>query len=154
MVRIGSVEEGELPALLSAAAVFVHPTWDDGFGYPPLEALACGTPVVVSDLAITRELLAPHALRVGSDDPRRWADAIDHALHDAAHRETVARVAPTWTSRFGVDRLGARLVHAYRRTLARSGSAPPPRARRQASSQHHVVDEVGPRGADRAQPHA
>ncbi len=154
VTRIGTVAESDLPALLSAASVLVHPSREDGFGYPPLEALACGTPVVVSDLAVTRELLGPHAIRVASDESAQWADAIESALDDGRRRDTLARLAPYWRSRFDVGRLGTRLVHVYRSTLAamrRDGqqltatNAPPP---------GDVVDEVRPRGPDRAQIHS
>jgi glycosyl transferase family 1 len=46
VIRAGYVGDDDLPALYSAAAVFVFPSWLEGFGLPPLEAMTCGTPVI------------------------------------------------------------------------------------------------------------
>ena len=55
---LGMVPSEDLAALYSAARVFVFPTLAEGFGMPPIEALCCGTPSLVSDLPILRETLA------------------------------------------------------------------------------------------------
>jgi glycosyltransferase involved in cell wall biosynthesis len=65
--RLGAVGDDELLRLYQGADLFVLPTVDEGFGFPPLEALACGTPVAVSDIPVFRETLG--------DQARRFADA-------------------------------------------------------------------------------
>ena len=58
----GYVDDVDLPALYSAAAVFVYPSLYEGFGLPPLEAMACGTPVVVSNSSSLPEVVADAGL--------------------------------------------------------------------------------------------
>ncbi len=56
VVMPGWVEENDLPAIFSAALAFVFPTLHEGFGIPVLQAMACGTPVAMSDLPVLREI--------------------------------------------------------------------------------------------------
>ena len=63
---LGEVPESRLIELYQSARLVVLPSADEGFGYPPLEALACGTPVAVSDRPVFRETLGDEATRFGS----------------------------------------------------------------------------------------
>ena len=71
------VAEADLPALYSAADLFAYPSLYEGFGLPPLEAMACGTPVVCSNTTSLPEVVGDAALTV---DPRN-TDAIAGAMH-------------------------------------------------------------------------
>ena len=64
---LGYVDDADLPALYQGARLFVFPSLHEGFGLPPLEAMACGTPVVASDISVIREVLGEAAVLV---DPR------------------------------------------------------------------------------------
>lgn len=88
----GFVEDADLPAVLSAAEGFVWPSLFEGFGLPPLEALACGVPVLTSHTSSLPELFAGHALLV---DPASTADIALGLLHLAAQggQATPAAVA-------------------------------------------------------------
>jgi glycosyltransferase involved in cell wall biosynthesis len=55
----GRVEDADLPTLLSAASCFVFPSLYEGFGYPPLEAMACGCPVICSNATSLPEVCGP-----------------------------------------------------------------------------------------------
>jgi glycosyltransferase involved in cell wall biosynthesis len=59
---LGSTEDDVLPALYSGAAGFVYPSLYEGFGFPPLEAMACGCPVAVSDIPAHRETCGETAI--------------------------------------------------------------------------------------------
>ena len=77
-VRIpGFLLDADLPAVLASARLLAMPSRYEGFGIPPLEALATGTPVVVSDLPVFRENLGTHARYAAVGD----ADALAEALH-------------------------------------------------------------------------
>jgi glycosyltransferase involved in cell wall biosynthesis len=64
----GLVEDDDLAAIYSGARALVFPSDDEGFGLPPVEALACGTPVVVCDVPALREVLGERATFVDCDD--------------------------------------------------------------------------------------
>jgi glycosyltransferase involved in cell wall biosynthesis len=64
----GLVDDDELAAIYTGAQALVFPSDDEGFGLPPLEALACGTPVAASDLPVLREVLGDRATFVDVTD--------------------------------------------------------------------------------------
>ncbi|MFN2625234.1 MAG: glycosyltransferase, partial [Mycobacteriales bacterium] len=76
VVLTGYLDDPELARLTGAAACLVLPSRYEGFGIPPLEALACGIPVVVSDLPVLREVLGAHAHYVPVGDVDALADAL------------------------------------------------------------------------------
>lgn len=73
---LGFVPDARLRALVAGAAALVLPSRDEGFGLPALEALACGTPVVVSDLPALREVLGDQATYAESGQPEAFAEAL------------------------------------------------------------------------------
>src|SRR6266508_2410413 len=78
----GYVADADLPALYSAAELFVFPSLYEGFGLPPLEAMACGTPVVTSNVSSLPEAVGDAALLVDPHDPASIADGIQRAVTD------------------------------------------------------------------------
>ncbi len=72
----GFIEETDQPALLSAATAFVWPSLWEGFGLPLLEAMACGTPVLTSNVASIPEVVDDAALTVNPEDEEAIADAL------------------------------------------------------------------------------
>jgi glycosyltransferase involved in cell wall biosynthesis len=76
VVLAGRVPDRELAALYAGARATVLPSLDEGFGFTPLESLAAGTPVVVSDLPALRETLGDAALRVPPGDEPALAEAL------------------------------------------------------------------------------
>ncbi len=73
---IGFVEEEHKPVLLREAMTFVFPSRAEGFGLPPLEAMACGTPVVTTDCTSLPEVVGDAAFTVNPDEERRMGGAI------------------------------------------------------------------------------
>lgn len=88
--RLGYVAEAMLPQLLAGARALAFPSVYEGFGLPPLEAMASGTPVVASSASCIPEVTADAALLVPPDDIGRMAAALEQALVDDAWRD-VAR---------------------------------------------------------------
>jgi glycosyltransferase involved in cell wall biosynthesis len=80
----GRVSQADLPALMSAAKVFVLPSRYEGFGLPALEAMACGTPVVVSDGGALPEVVGDAGLVVPGGDPAGLVSALREVLLDEA----------------------------------------------------------------------
>lgn len=88
----GYVEEADLPALLSGAACFAFPSLYEGFGFPVLEAQACGTPVVASNASSIPEVAGDGALLVDAHDTAALAQAMVRVLSDETLRaELIAR---------------------------------------------------------------
>jgi glycosyltransferase involved in cell wall biosynthesis len=78
----GYVSDNDLPALYAAASVFAYPSLYEGFGIPPLEAMACGTPVVASTAGALPEVLGDAALLVDPYDEDALAEALQAAAAD------------------------------------------------------------------------
>jgi glycosyltransferase involved in cell wall biosynthesis len=86
VILTGYVADEDLPPLYRAARVFVYPSLFEGFGLPPLEALACGTAVVTSNNSSLPEVVGEAALLVEARDEAAIAQAILEAAHDEALR--------------------------------------------------------------------
>lgn len=85
----GFVPDGELPLWYNAAELFVYPSRYEGFGLPPLEAMACGTPVIVSDQSSLPEVVGEAGLQLPPDDPDAWALAMAELLESPARRQAL-----------------------------------------------------------------
>ena len=81
--HLDAVEPAHLPAIYNLARVLAHPAWYEGFGLPPLEAMACGTPVVVSNSSSLPEVVDGAGLVVPPGDPDEWRKALEKVLGDA-----------------------------------------------------------------------
>ena len=90
VVFTGRIPEDELVAAYAGAACLVLPSLHEGFGLPPLEAMACGCPVVVSTAGSLPEVVGDAGLVV-EPEPRALADAIRATLHDDRRTELRAR---------------------------------------------------------------
>ena len=95
--RLGHVED--LGSLYAGALAVVLPSWIEGFGLTPVEGIAAGTPAIVSDLAVLREVLGEGALYVRPGDASGLADALLRVAADPELRERLltagrAAIAP------------------------------------------------------------
>lgn len=84
--QVGQVSDGELRALYEGATGFIFPSLYEGFGLPPLEAMACGCPVIVSRTASLPEVCGPAALYCDPHDPPDMAAQIQRLMTDPALR--------------------------------------------------------------------
>ena len=88
---LGHVPQLALPALYAGAALFVFPSLYEGFGLPPLEAMASGVPVIVSNRASLPEVVGDAAEIVAAEDPEATAARIASLLNDAGARAELTR---------------------------------------------------------------
>jgi glycosyltransferase involved in cell wall biosynthesis len=112
----GYVDDALLRDLYSRAAAFVFPSRYEGFGLPPLQALACGLPVVAARIPVTEEVLGDCAAYVEPGDPSGLAVALSSVMSspNAVLTEAGRRRAQTFTWSSAADRA----VGCYRATLA------------------------------------
>ena len=113
----GFVAERDLPLWYNAAAVFAYPSVYEGFGLPPAEALACGTPVVVADTSSLPEVVGEAGLRVPPEDADALADALHAALTDSALIDSLRERGPQQAARFSWQRTAEATAATYRRAL-------------------------------------
>ena len=115
---LGFVPDDDLPALLTAAEVFVFPSLYEGFGLPPLEAMACGTPVVASDSSSLPEVLGDAALLVPPGDVAALAGALARLLDDGALRARLRERGLARAASFTWERTARATLAAYREAAA------------------------------------
>jgi glycosyltransferase involved in cell wall biosynthesis len=116
----GYVDDRDLPALYSAAEVFVFPSLYEGFGLPPLEAMACGAPVVTSNASSLPEVVGDAALTVDPYDVDGLAAAIERALTDEGLRAELRRRGLERAARFTWERAAHETLAVYEQVLNRN----------------------------------
>jgi glycosyltransferase involved in cell wall biosynthesis len=119
---IGWVDEGHKPALYRGAACAVFPSRYEGFGLPLLEALACGTPLVTSNVSSLPELLGNAGFAVDPDDVQEMAGAILACLVDEALAAQLRQRGPLQSARFHWAQTARETLAAYQEAAA-SGKA-------------------------------
>jgi glycosyltransferase involved in cell wall biosynthesis len=115
----GYVDDRDLPALYSAAELFVFPSLYEGFGLPPLEAMACRTPVVTSNVSSLPEVVGDAALVVDPYDVGGLAAAIERALTEMALRADLRRRGLERADDFTWERTARETLAVYQQMLNR-----------------------------------
>lgn len=110
-------DDQTLAALYNGAAFLVFPSLYEGFGLPALEAMACGTPVVVSDRGALPEVVGEAGWILPAEDEGRWAEAMEALLEDAEARALMRRKALERAAQFSWDRAAAETWAVYRKVL-------------------------------------
>lgn len=110
---LGSVDDETLAAWYNAADVLVFPSLCEGFGWPPLEAMACGTPVVASNIAPITEIVGDAGLLVAPDDPAAVADAAEQVLTDPALAASMRERGLARARQFTWERTAAGTLAVY-----------------------------------------
>lgn len=99
------VDDG--PLLYQACTIFAYPSRYEGFGLPPLEAMACGAPVIVSDASSLPEVVGGAAIRIAPDDVAGWATAINRLLEDESLRDDLSARGLARAASFSYQRTAA-----------------------------------------------
>jgi glycosyltransferase involved in cell wall biosynthesis len=114
IVRTGWVEQAELAALLGRASVLAYPSLYEGFGFPPLQAMRTGVPVVATRAGSLPEVLGDGALLVDAGDHEGLVEALDAVLGDEALRGRLSAAGSAWCARYTWEHCGAGLEALYR----------------------------------------
>jgi glycosyltransferase involved in cell wall biosynthesis len=110
-------DEWELSCLYSGASLLVQPSLAEGFGLPPLEAMACGVPVLASDAGSLPEVLGDAAELLPPREPAAWATAVLGLLSDVARRAALAERGSKRAARFTWERTARATRAIYEEAL-------------------------------------
>lgn len=113
----GFVPDADLPALYRAATLFAFPSFYEGFGLPPLEAMLCGTPVVASHASSIPEVTGEAALSFEPADTGAIARQLNRVLSDPELAETMRQAGFAQASRFSAQRGIAETLALYQDIL-------------------------------------
>jgi glycosyltransferase involved in cell wall biosynthesis len=114
----GFVATEDLPAVYGAATAFVFPSLFEGFGLPPLEAMACGTPVICSNAASLPEVVGDDALLFDPRSPEALAACMRRMLDDAELRRRLSAAGLARVPLFSPQRATHQTVEVYREAVA------------------------------------
>ncbi len=114
---IGQVDEADKPALYSTATALIFPSRYEGFGLPPLEAMACGTPVIISNRSSLPEVVGAGGVCLDTDDPDELAQAMARIINDAAWREQLSQAALKQAQQFSWQRTARLTRQAWQDAL-------------------------------------
>jgi glycosyltransferase involved in cell wall biosynthesis len=118
VIVTGWLEEQELAALVASATALLHPATHEGFGLPPLEAMAAGTPVVASTGGAVPEVVGHAGLLLDHDDVDAWADTLVRLAGDADLATTLRTKGLVQSAPYTWERTAAETVAVHRRVLA------------------------------------
>lgn len=113
--RLGVVEDADLPALYRAAGAFAYPSLAEGFGFPVLEAMTCGTPVLTSHTSCLPEVAGEAALLVDPMDVDAIRDGLRRLLTDEALAHTLRTAGPPRAASFSWRQAARTTLALYRR---------------------------------------
>ncbi|HLF25412.1 MAG TPA: glycosyltransferase family 1 protein [Anaerolineae bacterium] len=114
----GFIDDADLPALYSAATVFAYPSLYEGFGLPLLEAMACGTPVIGSNVSSIPEVVGDAGLLVDPLDVDAIAAGLIGLLKDASARDAYLRAGLQRAAQFSWDAAARQLLAIYDEMLS------------------------------------
>lgn len=115
VVFTGYVPEEDAPALYSCAEAFVFPSLYEGFGMPPLEAMACGTPVIVSNTSSLPEVVGDAGILVDPHDIENISFEMDRLINDSEVRKTLSEKGLEQSRKFTWEDSARKVIEVYNR---------------------------------------
>jgi glycosyltransferase involved in cell wall biosynthesis len=110
---VSGLDDEQLRALYGGAEVFVFPSLAEGFGLPPLQAMACGVPVIASGIPALREVLGDAALYIDPYDVDEMTGAIVRLARDEAERNRLAAAGPVQAAQFSWRETAKQTLEVY-----------------------------------------
>lgn len=106
--------EEEMPLLYNLAKLFVFPSYYEGFGLPPLEAISCGTPVITSNRASLPEVVGDSAILVNPDDASGLADAMNDVLSNESLQKQLSQKGLVQSKLFSWEKAAGETLDVYK----------------------------------------
>lgn len=107
----------DLPAIYSSAELFVYPSLYEGFGLPPLEAMACGTPVITSNVSSLPEVVGDAAIMIDPNNSDELADQISKVLNDKDLQKRLREKGFERAKLFSWDKSALETIKVYEEVL-------------------------------------
>ncbi len=126
VVRPGYVPDGDLPFIYNAAEAFIYPSLYEGFGLPPLEAMACGVPVISSNATSLPEVVGDAGVLVDPEDTDSMAEAIAGVLTDEGQRSDLRQKGLTRAAEFSWEQTARQTLDVYRQAVEGDDASPDP----------------------------
>ncbi len=117
VVFTGYIEEVDKPALYSGAVGFTFPSLYEGFGFPPLEAMACGTPVIASNRSSIPEVVGRAGILLDPNDGPGWVKAIERLLDSSSFAQKLAAQGLVQAKKFNWFKTAQQTTLVYQRVL-------------------------------------
>jgi glycosyltransferase involved in cell wall biosynthesis len=114
---VSSVPPSEMPALYQGASTLIMPSYTETFGLPMLEAMACGIPVIASDIPVAREICGEAACYYRLGDPEDLAEKLIYVLKDTDKRSELIKSGKERAQHFSWDKSAVRLLQLLRDAL-------------------------------------
>jgi glycosyltransferase involved in cell wall biosynthesis len=115
---VGRVSDAQLPALLSGASLFAFPSLYEGFGLPPLEAMACGTPVLVSNITSLPEVVGAAARQVNPLSVEDIAEGLVEVLSNDSQLKALSQAGLKQAQSFNWDNTAAKTLEVFENILS------------------------------------
>lgn len=116
-VITGFVDDESIPALISGSTAFLYPAFYEGFGFPVLEAMACGAPVVASSIPTTIEVLGEVGLTAPANDVDALARHLASVMADKTFAARIGSLALEKSKEFTAERMTKGTVEVFREVL-------------------------------------
>jgi alpha-1,3-rhamnosyl/mannosyltransferase len=117
---LGYVDDADLPCLYAGALALVYPSIYEGFGLPPLEAMACGTPVIVSNRSSIPEVVDGAGILIEPEDEAAITEALMRLRDDSSWRADLVARGLARASEFSWERSALETLAVYRHALTRA----------------------------------
>ena len=114
VIKIGYVDDKDLPPLYSGASLFVYPAYYEGFGMPPLEAMACGVPVITSDNSSLPEVVGGAAITIKADDTSELTKQMNRVLTDEKLHTKLRNAGLIQSQKFSWEESAKKLIEILR----------------------------------------
>jgi len=119
---LGLVKRNEMPLLMARAAAVLYPSFYEGFGLPPLEAMAHGTPVLTSNTSSIPEVVGNAAVMVNPENVFEMMRALQRVLLDQSLREKLRQRGYEQVTKFSWDASAAKVLAGYEEAVGKSGT--------------------------------
>lgn len=117
VVFTGYADDKDIPALYSGSTALTFPSLYEGFGFPPLEAMACGTPVISSNTSSLPEVVGDAGILLPPSGEKEWTDAMMKLSLDGKLSEELKRKGLVQASKFSWEETAKKTIEVYREVL-------------------------------------